>query len=88
MIGNAVGIVIYIVLASRGWRRPDEHEMMPVTGEPFVWVLAVPVLGAFLLANLVWGVLLLRSAKPRRAWHLLHTVLIWLFTVFIDFAHH
>jgi hypothetical protein len=33
--------------------------MVPVTGEPFVWALALPVLGAFLLANIVWGSLAL-----------------------------
>ena len=29
--------------------------MVPVTGEPFVLVLAVPVFGIFLLADIVWG---------------------------------
>jgi len=42
MAANAVGIVLYLLLASRGWRIPQEHGMVPVTGEPFVWVLALP----------------------------------------------
>ncbi len=32
MVANAVGIVLYLVLASRGWRIPQEHGMVPVTG--------------------------------------------------------
>ena len=71
MAANAVGIVLYLVLASRGWRIPQEHGMVPVTGEPFVWVLAVPVLGVFLLADIVWGRLLLRDRESkRRLWWL------------------
>ena len=88
MIGNAVGIVIYIVLASRGWRRPEEHGMIPVTGEPFVWFQAVPVLGAFILANMVWGALLIRSAKPRTERWWLITVGVWLLAICVDFVHH
>ena len=71
MATNAVGIVLYLVLASRGWRIPQEHGMVPVAGEPFVWALALPVLGAFLLANIVWGGLLLRDRETkRRLWWL------------------
>ena len=35
--------------------------MVPVTGEPFVWVLALPVLGVFFLADAVWGVMQRKS---------------------------
>ena len=71
MSANAVGIVLYLVLASRGWRIPQEHGVVPIAGEPFVWALALPVLGAFLLANIVWGSLLLHDMKSkRRLWWL------------------
>ena len=88
MAANAVGIVIYLVLASRGWRLPQEHGMVPVTGEPFVWVLALPVLGAFLLANIVWGGLLLRYRESKRGLWWLITGGVWLLTIYVDFAHH
>ncbi len=46
MAANAVGIVLYLVLASRGWRIPQEHGAVPVTGEPFVWVLGAARAGS------------------------------------------
>jgi hypothetical protein len=88
MAANAVGIVLYFVLASRGWRMPQEHGMVPVTGEPFVWVLAVPVFGVFLLANIVWGGLLLRDRQPKRRLWWLVTASVWLLAISIDFSRH
>jgi hypothetical protein len=88
MAANAVGIVLYLVLASRGWRIPQEHGMVPVTGEPFVWVLAVPLLGVFLLADIVWGSLLLRDTEfKRRLWWLV-TAAVWVLAIGIDFSRH
>jgi hypothetical protein len=85
---NAVGIVLYLLLASRGWRIPQEHGMVPVAGEPFVWALALPVLGVFLLADAVWGVMLLghKEWKGRRWW--LVTAAAWLVAIGIDFSRH
>jgi hypothetical protein len=88
MAANVVGIVLYLVLASRGWRNPQEHGMIPVTGEPFVWVLAVPVLGAFLLVYIAWGGLLLRYRESTRWLWWLITGGAWLLTIYVDFAHH
>jgi hypothetical protein len=65
MAANAVGIVLYLVLVSRSWRIPQEHGMVPVTGEPFVWALALPVLGVFFLADVVWGGLFYAAGSPR-----------------------
>ena len=88
MAANAVGIVLYLVLASRGWRIPQEHGAVPVAGEPFVWVLVLPVLGVFLLANLVWGGLLFRYRESKRGLWWLITGAVWLLTICVDFAHH
>jgi hypothetical protein len=85
---NAVGIVLYLVLASRGWRIPQEHGMVPVTGEPFVWVLALPVLGVSLLADIVWGGLLLRGRESKRRLWWLVTAAVWLLAICIDFSRH
>jgi hypothetical protein len=88
MVANAVGIAIYLMLASRGWKIPQEHGAIPVTGEPFVWVLALPVLGVFLLADIVWGGLLLRDrVSKRRLWWLV-TAAVWLLAIGIDFSRH
>jgi hypothetical protein len=88
MVANAVGIVLYLVLASRGWRIPQEHGMVPVTGEPFVLALALPVLGVFLLANIVWGGFLLHDRESKRGLWWLITGGVWLLTIYVDFAHH
>jgi hypothetical protein len=64
LFSNVAGILLYLRLAFRGWRIPQEHGAIPVTGEPFVWALALPILGAFLLADIVWGGLLLRHHQP------------------------
>ena len=88
MLANAFGIAIYLALASRGWRLPQEHGMIPVTGEPFVWADALPVLGIFFLANIVWGGLLLRYREPERGlwWFIIGGL--WLVAICADFAHH
>jgi hypothetical protein len=88
MAANAVGIVLYLVLVSRSWRIPQEHGMVPVTGEPFVWALALPVLGVFFVADLVWGGLLLRGGgSKRRLWWLV-TAAVWLLAIVVDFSRH
>ena len=88
MATNAVGIVLYLRLASRGWRIPQEHVMVPVSGEPFVWVLALPVLGTFFLTDIVWGGMLLRDRKSKRWLWWLVTTTVWLLAIGIDFSRH
>jgi hypothetical protein len=88
ILANAVGMILYLVLASRGWRIPEEHGMVPISGEPFVWVLAVPVLGIFLLANIIWAGLLVRYREAKRWLWWLTTGGAWLLTIVVDFAHH
>jgi hypothetical protein len=88
VFANAVGIVLYLLLASRGWRIPEEHGMVPVTGEPFVWALALPVLGIFFLTDAIWGgLLLLYKDWTGRLWWL-GTAFVWLIVIGIDFYHH
>ncbi len=88
MFANAVGIASYLALASRGWRMPQEHGAVPVTGEPFVWVLALPVLGVLFLTDAVWGVMLLHNKEWKgRLWWALIAAL-WLVALVVDFSHH
>ncbi len=88
MFANAVGIAVYLVLASRSWRIPQEHGAVPVSGEPFVWALALPVLGVFFLTDAVWGVLLLRNKeRSGRLWWALIAVS-WFVALVVDFSHH
>lgn len=85
---NVTGVISYLVLASRGWRDPLEHGMIPVTGEPFVWVLAVPVFVISIFMDLIWAALLLREGKSKRMLWLLVTAVVWLIAIRVDFAHH
>ena len=62
--------------------------MVPVTGEPFVWALVLPVLGVFLLADIVWGGLLLRDRVSKRGLWWLVTAAVWLLAIGIDFSRH
>ena len=89
VFANSVGALLYLWLASHGWRIPSEHGVVPVTGEPFVWALALPVPGIFLVIDAVWGVFLLRRYRGWKAmlWGLI-TASIWLIAVCVDFAHH
>ena len=88
LLSNVVGILLYLRLASHGWRIPEEHGAIPVTGEPFVWADALPVIGIFLLANIVWGGLLLRHRQPKRGLWWLITGGLWFVALWVDFAHH
>ena len=88
MLANVVGIGIYLVIASHGWRIPQEHGMVPVTGEPFVWVLALPVLGVFFVADVVWGARLLRHKERKgKLWWVLIAIA-WFVAIGVDFSHH
>lgn len=88
---NAIGAVVYLVRASNAWAIPQERELgiHSVTGEPYIWALAVfPVCAVFLVLNLTWGAFIL----PRKRWQSgvfwLLTIPIWLAALVIDFAHH
>ena len=88
MLANAAGIAVYLVLAARGWRNPAEHGQIPISGEPFVWVLAVPVLGVFILTDLIWALLILRARAIKRSLWLLGAAMMWLAAIVVDFSHH
>jgi hypothetical protein len=89
MIANVVGIVIYLERVSLSWRIPEEHGMIPITGEPFVWFAALlPVVGVFLVVNIVWGVWIVRRGKPHGWLWWLVTGGLWVIAICIDFAHH
>jgi len=87
-IANAIGIAIYLALASRGGRIPQEHGLIPVTGEPFVWVLALPLLGVFLLTNTVWAVMLTRRKEWKGMQWCLAAAAVWVLAIGIDFSRH
>ena len=88
MVANAIGVAVYLLLASRGWRDPAEHGLIPVAGEPFVWALALPVFGVFVLADVGWAVFLLSNRAFKRTLWLLGAAMMWLLALIVDFSHH
>ena len=87
LVANGIGVVLYLILASRGWRLPEQSEI-PITGEPMVWSLALPVLTVFFFADIVWGVLILRSKESKRWLWWLVAAMGWLIAIAVDFSHH
>ena len=86
---NVIGAIVYVMASSHAWAIPQEHGLVPITGEPFVWALAVaPVVATFLLLNLAWGSLIVvrRQWRAGRLW--LAAATIWLVAVLVDFAPH
>jgi len=88
MVANAIGIAIYLRLASNGWRIPEEHGMVPVTGEPFLWAFALPVLGIFFLIDIAWGVVLLRNKDGKGGLWWVLVAVSWIAALVVDFYHH
>jgi hypothetical protein len=88
---NAIGATIYVARASNAWAISQERAagIYSVTGEPFVWFLAIgPIVAIFIVVNLGWGALILarRHWASGRLW--LMAAMIWLVAIWIDFAHH
>lgn len=86
---NTIGAVTYVARASPSWARPDEHGVVPIAGEPFVWFAGVfPVVAGFLLLNLAWGTLIIVCRQWSNGRYWLFIVPPWLIAVLVDFAHH
>ena len=83
-----IGIAIYVMLVSRSWKIPQAHGVAHVTGEPFVWAIALPVLTVFLIANAVWGVMLFRHKQLKGRLWWVFSALSWLVALGVDFSHH
>lgn len=55
---NVIGALAYLIRASSPRMLPQEREagIHSITGEPFVWLLAIlPIVAFFLLLNVIWG---------------------------------
>jgi hypothetical protein len=85
---NVIGAIAYLARASSAWAIPQEPEagIHSITGEPFVWFLAIfPIVVFFFVLNLVWeAVIVRRQWQAVGLW--LRAALVWLGAVAIDFA--
>jgi hypothetical protein len=87
---NVIGAFAYLIRASSAWAIPQERAagIHSITGEPFVWFLAIlPIVAFFIVLNVVWGAVIVRRQWQAISFWLL-TALVWLGAVAIDFAHH
>jgi uncharacterized membrane protein YoaK (UPF0700 family) len=85
-----IGALAYLIRASSAWAIPQERAAgsRSITGEPFVWFLAIlPIIVFFFVLNVVWGAVIVRR-KWQAATFWLLTALVWLGAVANDFAHH
>ncbi len=89
LVSNAIGAFVYVAEASNSWAIPEEHCVVPVTGEPLVWFTYVaPVFAVFTVVNMIWGAFILRDRQWQSGRLWLLAGLIWLVGIVIDFAHH
>jgi hypothetical protein len=91
LIVNAIGAIAYVRAVQPSWVIPEERAagIHSVTGEPFVWFVAVlPFVIGFGLLNAFWGVGICVWKKWRSGYFWFAAALIWLIAVAIDFAHH
>ena len=66
LVFNLVGAVIYVYRASYGWVLPRERGLHSVTGEPYIWALAVfPICVVFFVLNLTWAAFILARKQWR-----------------------
>jgi len=89
LVLNGLGAFGYVARASLSWAIPEEQGLIPITGQPYIWFVAVvPVLAVFFPLNLIWGVLILRYRQWRTVLFWSVAAVIWLGVIAIDFAHH
>ena len=87
-IANVIGSIAYVFASMASWAIPEElaQGIHSVTGEPSVWAVRTwPIFICFGLLNLIW---ILRIRKWRDSYFLVAAATVWLFAVWIDFAHH
>lgn len=88
---NLFGVLVYLWGARHAWIIPEEaaNGIHSITGEPYVWAgFVLPVWGAFLIINLIWGfTIMMRKRWVQGRWWLTSGI-IWIAAVIVDFAHH
>jgi ABC-type amino acid transport system permease subunit len=93
MIVNLIGIVVFLILASKSWLEPELGNVLGASaGDALVWfVMAVPVLVLFLISNLVWLAVSLKDAASSNLKSLGFGALLlacWVAAFLFDNAHH
>ncbi len=91
---NAIGIVVFLALASRAWIEPELADVPGASGgDAFVWAgLVFPVLGFVALAHIVFAAVALRCFIKAKQWGgaavLLLSSIAWFVALLFDNMHH
>ena len=91
---NILGLALYLYFASKTWIEPElRGENVATGGVAMVWGLsALPILLVFFLADGIWFAMGLARGLKRGDWRTLPALvvvgLVWLGTVWFDFARH
>jgi hypothetical protein len=94
LAGNALGIFIFLTVASRFWVEPDLADVPGANiGSAFGWIFfAAPIFGLFVLANLIWLVFSLWRGVRTAEWASLSIAMLmlatWCAAYRFDNAHH
>ena len=83
-------VIAYLLWASQTWVVPQERGMGTTTpGDALVWgAFVLPLFGAFLIVNLVWGSLIVfqRRWQTGRLW--LTAFVVWMGAIVVDVTRH
>ena len=91
---NAIGIVVFLALASRAWIEPELADVPGASGgDAFVWAgLVFPVLGFVALAHIAFAAVALRRLVKAKQWGepavLILSSIAWFVALLFDIAHH
>lgn len=91
---NLAGVAVFLAVASDYWVEPEVADIPGASiGNAFGWFLyAVPILGACVLANLLWLMRAVRNEPVARWWWpvLLFVAMLgcWVVAYLFDNAHH
>jgi hypothetical protein len=94
LVLNGIGVITYLVFASRCWIEPELADFPGASGgAPIVWGLtALPILLFFALLDFIWGSALAVIYVRRRIAPLhpalLFVPIIWGAAIYLDFSRH
>ena len=91
---NAIGIVLYLSLASLIWAPPGEKGLLGGPGDPIIWMLgSFPVLVIFFAVDVVWALLIILRIVKKRHWKIMSVgwliiVALWIAAFYYDGSRH
>ena len=94
LVIDTIGIVAFLVLASRSWIEPELADVPGASGgDAFVWAgLVFPVLGIVALTHIAFAAVASRRLAKAKRWRepavLILSSIAWFVALLFDNAHH